>query len=362
MKNILYLITELETGGAEKILFDLSTSLDRKKYCVSVASLDGRGIYANKLRKKGIAVFDLKTYVNPVAAFFYLRKIIAEFKPDIIHTHLYHANIFGRIAAINTGIKVVSTCHIAERRNVPFRFIIDRLTRFLAEKEICVSAAVKNFQITKMGDKKNFYEIIHNGIDIEKYKPLPNKETFKQKYGLTDNRIVVGFLGRFDRQKGCDILLQALNSEKLSETDFSVIIGGYGEDKQLLINLAGKLSVGKRPIFAGIIDNPAEFLNCLDICVIPSRWEGFGLVAVEAMACGCAVIANDIDSLPEIINNNENGLLFPVENADTLAEKIVYLLTNPQVFDKIRASAISSAENFSLDKMIRKYENLYGTL
>lgn len=360
--KILQVITELRTGGAEKVLATIIDGL-HKEHEFTVAAFDARGEYAQIIASYGVEVIDLRGYSKfCVSALWRLRKLLKDGNFDLVHTHLYHANIATRVAAIGLNSQIIATCHIVERRFRPWHFIAERLTASLCKYEICVSEAVKNFQIQKTGLPETFFKVIYNGIDTEKFVPLFDKYKARQKYGLAPIGIIVGFLGRFDYQKGADVFIKALGDDSLENENFSAVVGGYGVEELNLRAIAEGLPAKRRPSFTGYLDNPHKFLQMLDICVIPSRWEGFGLVAVEAMACGCAVIASEVDSLSEIIEDEKNGLLFQSEDTFQLARKIKMLINEKFKRESLSRAGVEHAAKFSERKMIEEYFELYSAL
>ncbi len=359
--KILYLITELDPGGAERIVYDLCRYLLQDGgNDITVAALDGSGEYATRIRELGIEVVDFRAMGVFCAfqALWRIRRFLRNNRFDIIHTHLYHANILGRIASCRLGIPVVSTCHITERRLLPWRFWLERITASLNSCEVAVSVAVKKFQRNHTGLADNYYRVIYNGIDLTLFCPIScsEKMTKRQALGIGgSSRPVVGFLGRYDFQKGPDIYINAVNhlpQEIRDGADF--LCAGYGDmEAQLIEASSGNVR------FAGYSKNPQDYLQTLDICVVPSRWEGFGLVALEAMACGCAVIASEVDSLPEFIADNGNGLLFNKGNAKELAGKILLLLNDQALRSELAENAVLTAKEFSLEIMAGEYLKLY---
>lgn len=353
--RILYIITELDPGGAERVLYDLCANL---KDCeVTVLAFDGSGEYASRLSAIGIPVVDLglKSSGSFLLGLIRLRSFLKRNQFDIIHTHLFHANILTRLTSIGLKLNLVSSCHITERRKVPWRHLADRLTSRFNIREVCVSSAVREFQMQATGRGQSYFHVIYNGIDLEVFKPLPaqEKRLERRRLGIDEDRAVVGFLGRFDYQKGADLYLHAV--EQLPPRGRAqFLIAGYGA-------LEGELRQTSPDAvrFMGYQSSPEAFLQCLDICVVPSRWEGFGLVALEAMACGCAVIAADVDSLPEFIDNRVNGLLFEPHDSGSLAGALCELFNDKSLRETIIKNGVESAQNFSVAKMAEEHLALY---
>ncbi|GHS98243.1 glycosyl transferase [Planctomycetales bacterium] len=350
---ILELITSLGAGGAERVVFELATRLPQ----VAVAALDGRGVFADRLRARGVAVYDLGARrKTDVAVIWRLRRLLRELRPRVLHTHLFHANLVGRLAAAGLAMPVLSTCHIMETRPRPWHFFLDRLTARFAAGEVCVSQAVADFQRQKTGLPAEFFPVIYNGIDLEKFRPAADREALRRELNFPAMP-TVGFLGRLAPQKGVDIFIRAIaalmNLAPELAPQVAWVVGGAGSEERKLRELAADLNL-PQILFCGEIAAPEKFLAALDIAVMPSRYEGFGLVAAEAQSCGAAVIAADLPPLREIVADGENGLLTPPD-ANDLAAALQKLLVNPDLRRRLAAAGQQSARRFEVGKMANEY-------
>lgn len=374
MKTVLLLITELDVGGAERIVFDLATSLDRSHWLPLVAALEGRGIYAARLREAGVEVIDLGVRSRwDVGVVRRLRHLLGSRRIDLLHTHLFHASIIGRLAARPLRLPVISTCHIVERRFAPWRFWLDRWTGRWCRRIVGVSEAVTRFQQHRTRLPSSLFTTIYNGIDLRRFAERPSREEAWKRLqqgasipgcdkgkGVRDAGPIVGGLGRWDPQKGFDVLLRALATPPLPSLSFRAVLGGYGPEEKRLRALAERLGLASRCHWAGYQEDAKDFLSALDLCVLPSRWEGFGLVAVEAMACGVPVVASAVDSLPEIIRDRREGRLVPPEDPRSLALAIAKMIEHPSLREQCSRHALQRAKAFGLETMVRRYEQLYA--
>lgn len=369
--KILLLVTGLGSGGAERVVYDLARGVNAAradglvKYTAEVAALDGRGAYAAALRDAGIPVHDLGMYRKYAPrAFFRLRRLLREGGWSLLHTHLFHANLLGRLTAARTGIPVLSTCHIQEKRHRPWHFWLDRWTAGAARAEVCVSAATAEFQQARTGLPAGFFRIIPNGIDLARFTP-PDAE----KRAILRNRwlpaararkdtVICGFLGRFDRQKGGDTLLAAWKLlPENARAGAILLFGGYGREEKNWKRLAAG---AEDIVFCGAQAEPQEFLGALDLSVMPSRYEGFGLAAVEAMACGAAVAAST--AVTGIITDGADGVQFPPENPVLLADALTQLILNPRWRQTLADAGRRRAGVFSAEKMTAAYLKLYDEI
>lgn len=368
--SVLLLITELVPAGAEKVVYSLATHLS-SDFDMHVACLSGRrGAVGDWLEEAGIPV----CYVDMQRKFQFWKLIrlfryCKQHQIQILHTHLFHANVIGRIIGTLAGCPaILSTVHIVERRFRPWHFWLDRLTHFFMRYEICVSQAVLRFteEKTKIPSKK--LKCILNGIPLKAFQEQsewkPSKEEIQELYAL-DSRpdLVLGSVGRLSYQKGYPYLLRAFSklwSEFQSRgRQLTLVLVGEGEDRKLLESLAQELGIANAVHFLGRREDIPRVLRGMDLFVMPSIYEGFGLVVVEAMASKVPVLATQVDSLPELIEDGETGFLVEPENTEPLAERILSVLLDPQLRDRVVSQAFDRVEHFDEKRMVEEYRSLY---
>lgn len=365
-KRILILITELRPGGAEQVVLSLAEGLrhapagsDACGFEPVVAALDGRGEVAQRLRDAGVEVIDLHAYsrwrldVIPRLTLLLFRR-----KFDLIHAHLIHASLVARLAARPLGIPVLCTSHIVDRRPVGWHFTLDRWTAPWCAKLSCVSEAVRRYHQEKTGLPDEWYTVVLNGIDLSRF--TVTRAEARRELGLRADDLVVGALGRFDPQKGFDVYLRAVAEPALCGRNVVFLLAGYGEEEARLKTLAESLGVPVR--FCGYQKEPQRFWPALDVAVVPSRWEGFGLVVAEAMACGVPVVASGVDSIPELMEDRRHGLLVAPDNPAALAGAVSELLDDATLRRQLAEAARERASRFSVAEMVDGYSRLYASL
>lgn len=358
---LLFLITTMRTGGAERIVRELATRLDRRRFHPLVAGLDGRGEEAEKIKQAGVRVFDLGAYSvwHLVGAVQRVRRLLQQEKIALVNAHMVHASTVARLAAAPLRVPVVSTCHIMEQRFLPWHFWLNRLTRRWCAREICVSDCVRRFQQARTGLSESFFAVVRNGVDLARFSHLPPAAEIRRRLGLKENVLTVGGLGRFNRQKGFDIFIRALAVPALRDLDFTAALAGYGPEAKALRRLAASLGVKKLRFFA---PQPAEdFLPALDVCVLPSRWEGMSLVLLEAMACGLPIVASDIPANREVVTLGAKpaAQLVAPEDPEALAQSLREMLLSSALRSDFSQRSRAAAQNFSLEKMVRGYEDIF---
>lgn len=384
--RVLQLLTCLGAGGAERVAVNLAAGLAAAGAPTMVAALDGRGPVAAELSALGVPVCDLRLRRKwgfggrgPVAACLRLRRLLREWRPAVLHTHLFHANLLGRLAARGLNVPVVSTCHIREARPRPWHFWLDRWTAPLARAEVCVSAATAAFQQARTGLPQSFFPVVENGVSLGDFRPVAGEgeraalrarlaasltaasgETGAANAAVAarltaPGATVCGFLGRLDWQKGADVLLSAWKAlAPETRAGAVLLIGGAGPEEKRLREMArGEEGIA----FCGFQERPRDFLAAIDVCAMPSRYEGFGLVAVEALACGAALAVSP--AVTGIVDNGENGVQVPGGDPALWADALTQLIANPQWRAALAAAGRARAASFASEKMVAGYLAVY---
>jgi glycosyltransferase involved in cell wall biosynthesis len=197
-------------------------------------------------------------------------------------------------------------------------------------------------------------KVIPYGIDINKFRPIPEKKIdLRKNFNLPAENFLVGCIGRIDRQKGQDVLLKALSKIE-DKGDIKLVFVGDRNDEDYFKEQEEFIPENKmedRVMYLPFTDKVPEIMNCLDLLVVPSHCETFGLVVIEGMACGLAVIGTDCGGIPEIIDSGRNGFIFPPKNSSDLAELITMLYQDRDLMKEISKNAREKVEQ-SFDKDI----------
>lgn len=358
--NLLHLITVLEPAGAEKLLVDITRKLDKSKFNLTVAYIYGPGTLAKEIRKVKVGVVDLsrKGKLDPLLLI-RLVLLLRRKKIRILHTHLLHASIVGRIAAKLAGItNIITTRHYSyyhKEKSLVSR--IERKTAIFNSDFIAISSDVKKYMRGKEKYRSEKIVVLHNAVDLSLFNSVDRLGISKPQDDL-----VVGSIGRLHPSKGYETLLRSMSYviEKLPTVKLVII--GTGREKNNLEKLSAQLGVFDNVTFLGR-KQPLEIpglLKTFNLFVLASNWEGFGLAVVEAMASGLPVVATNVGGLPEIVEDGQTGFLVPSRKPRVLAEKIIHLLQNPDLCLKMGKQGRRRVESlFSLDGMIKELEYLY---
>ena len=361
--RIALLITELHPAGAERVVFELATRLDRDRFEVLVCSLTSPGgddgAIAAALADVEIPVVSVRMrHKLDVFGARRLARAVRDFRPDVLHAHLFHANLAARLLGRRVGVeRVVSTIHIVERRPRHLRRILERLSAGRDDRTVCVSEAVCRHAAAELGVRDPV--LIPNGIDLGHFRDLPPRDRARADLGLPAGP-VIGAVGRLTHQKGCDVLLRAFAALSRGGEAPSLLFAGTGEDAASLRALAEELGVAPRVHFVGFQRDVRTVYAAIDVFCMPSRWEGFGLAMVEALAAGVPVVAADVDSLPEVLG--DAGLLVPADQPAELASALRRVLAEPGLAEALRDRGRERAARFGVGRMIANYEALYVEL
>ncbi len=358
--TVLYLTNHLNIGGITSYVFSLARGLKQRGHRVYVASSGGELL--GQFTQEGIIHIQIpiktKSEASPKIwlSLFRLRKYIKAEKIDIIHANTRVTQVLAFLIWRFFRKPYVSTCHGFFKRRI-FR----RIFPLWGKKVIAISEAVRQHLMVDFSVPERDISLIHNGIDIKRFKVLTEaeKRERKKELGLGEG-IVIGIIARLSDVKGHVYLLGAMPSVLARFADAQLMIVGEGKIKQELVDLSDKLGISKNILFFTSVRDTSGILCAMDIFVMPSLKEGLGLSLIEAMGCGLAVIGSRVGGIPALIRNGENGLLVNPKDTRDLARAISKLIENQQLRQDIGSNARAFIEqNFLEEDMLRKTERVY---
>ncbi len=300
-----------------------------------------------------------KKFKFDILALFKLIKIIKKEKPDILQTFMFTSNTWGRLAGIFCKVPVI----IASERSADLwkkkhHILIDRILLKFTDKIICNCQEVKKIYVNRLGNEKKF-EVIYNGLEIEKYERLCENIRLKEEFGIKDEKIILTG-GRLSFEKNLETFLYIAKDIKKKFRKIKFIIVGDGEEKGKLLKLTEKLDLKEDVIFTGYRDDLPDLIKISDIVVLISLWEGMPNLIIEGMLCKKAVICSQIGGGKEIIKDGEYGFLVDPKDKNRIKEKIFFLLENEDICKKFGQAGYNYAkEKFLLENMVKSYEDLY---
>lgn len=363
--RICQMITELRPAGAERVVYDLSRRLDASRFDVQVIALRG-GKVAGQLEREGIKVTVLDVRGKwDVFKFRPLVEILRRERFDILHTHLFHADLVGRFAAHRVAVPhLIHTVHVAEARFRPWHFAFARFFSDWCEKIVCVSKSVYDFHSQRSGLTAEHYTVIPNGIAVDEFtRDEESRRRLRSQWGLSDDQPLAAFVGRLDEQKGIETLLGAMSHLGAQGNPVHLVIAGDGPKHRVVENFIRHGEGGGHCQSLGFVDDVRAVLSAADMLVMPSRWEGFGLAAAEAMAAGLPVVATRVAGIRDVVVDGETGLLVGCDDVVALSQAVEKLTENAELRKRLgQAGQKRIVENFSIDTTITAHEKLYTTV
>jgi len=363
--SVLHLFASLPVGGAEDLLKGILSGLNPEIFAPRVACLEGRGAVGEELVQAGypVAALGLHLRRDPFLQIIgAVRGFLRQAPPDILHTHLYHPNLYGRLAALGLGLPgVVAAVHNSYTRVKFHRQVWNFVLAAMTDRLLVGSTQV--YRDVRRYDRVPAVKLalLPYGIRLEELQcSLPPVEA-KAALGLTG--FVVGTIGRLEEQKGQRYLLEA--AARLTEeiSDLTVAIVGSGRWEAELHRLARELGLSPVVRFLGTRRDLALIYRALDVFVLPSLWEGLPLALLKAMGAGLPVVATRVSGTVEAIADGVSGLLVPPGEAEPLAAAIGELHRAPQRRSALGEQARQTvARQYSLTAMVRELESLYQDL
>jgi glycosyltransferase involved in cell wall biosynthesis len=349
-------------GGAQEHVYNLVRRMDRDFYDVSIVSLSP-GSAVRKLQKAGFDVTVIDTD-DDVIATATLAAHLADVRADVIHNHMYRAEVVGTKAAIALGEAghrrpyVISTVHSSRVRPAEDQELLRRLTPEM-NGLIVVSKAIEE-KVVAEGRFGAPRSLIYNGVDLERYDHTAPCCTLKGEYGMDDDAVLVGVVGRLELEKGHPTLLEAWPHVLAEVPCAYLIIVGEGSRQDALHQIAREQGIERHVVFTGRRDDIPEITAAFDVAVLPSYREAQGLSILEAMALARPVVASNVGGIPEMVEHGVTGLLVPPHDPPALAAAIVRLLTDHPLADTVaRAGHDLVHDRFCIQLMVNAVQAHY---
>ena len=361
MIRIAYLIPTLDRSGAEKQLACLASRLPRDEFQVEVLALTRGGPYADVLEQAGIPVTVLnKRWKFDPWAYRRLQRGIAARQPDILHTWLFAANAYGRLAiSPQSRTKVIVSERCVDSWKSGWQLWLDR--RLIPRTSLMIgnSQAVVDFY-AELGVPRERLRLIRNGIDL----PGPaqrSRETILREWNVPSDAQVVTFIGRLAPQKRVDDLLWAMAMLRhINERNVHFIIVGDGPSRTELERLSHKYGCADIVRFTGHRSDTRDFLAASDAFWLASGFEGQSNSLMEAMAAGVPVVVSDIPANRELVSHDQTGLLVPMGDRAAFTQTMQQLLADKELQQRLGQAAIEHLRStFSIERMVQEHAELY---
>ena len=286
----------------------------------------------------------------------------------VLHLQGYGSCFFGRIAALLMRVPTIVHVHADYRygpKGYPLHVrMADRLLARSTDRVFAVSQQVREFAITVQGFEPARVEVLHNPVDGRRFHPPSpeQKAGARRIIGTPPKSVLAVYVGRLDRWKGVDVLLNSWSAVLCAVPHAVLLIVGDGPMRGALEDQAGSAPWASSVQFLGHCIDVEQILWAADVAVMPSRQEGLGLVLLEAMSTGLPVVGTRVGGIPEMVRSGKNGMLVPADDDSALATALTTLLTDGQARRRLGEGAVQSAADHDLPRFAERLEAVYRSL
>lgn len=373
-----------DVNGAAYFTYRLATTLTKRGHDVFVMCpsrsfkntvSDDEGVMVYGIRSIRLPIY-LNFRISPVFVSRVIRGVVKRISPNVVHIQNHF--LIGKQAvgaAKKLGIPVIGTNHFmpenlihylhppidAEKRlqQLAWRQCVEVFEQldFVATPTKTAAALLRNAGLSK--------DIvpISCGIDLERFKPTNDGSYLRQRFAIPDNKLVLLYVGRLDKEKRIDVILRSL-PDILRATSVHLVLAGIGKEKQQLEETTRDLGIQEAVAFTGFV--PDEDLQNLyriaDLFVTAGIAELQSIVTMEAMASGLPVVAVNAMALPELVHDGENGYLFADGDSKMLAEKVIAILSNQETRAQMSKKSLDIIKNHDINKVVERYESIYSQI
>ncbi|MGC9065698.1 MAG: glycosyltransferase [Candidatus Ratteibacteria bacterium] len=359
MKNkILYILPSKDIGGTEKMVVMLATKISDYGYQPIILTLQGKGPFHKLLEIYHIKHHILNIKKRPLCTIFktFFFVILKE-KPCLLHGFLFAGNVFAGLLRFFFWRPLVCSQRSTDVWKKLIHWRIEKFATIFCSAFISNSNAGKKILIEKAHIPEKKIIVIPNGIDLAEV-----EKKLRNATGISHAGIYVGAVGNLRKAKGYEILIDAAALVCKKRKDIRFIILGKGPLEHQLKRKIQHLHLMQNFEFHGFVEDVYNYILTFDIVVIPSLWEGFPVIALEAMACGKPIIATKVGDLPEILQHRISGLLVEPGNPQDLANSILMLAADHNMRIQMGNNAKNQVEKFSATDMVKKYSEIYNRL
>ncbi|MET1030852.1 glycosyltransferase [Domibacillus tundrae] len=366
MVPILFLITGLNTGGAEMQVYQVIKALREKQSTCHpvVVSLLPLGPVGHTLQQDGITVYslDMKRGRPSVAAIAKLNRIVKNENIQLIHSHLYHANLLGRLMKLfHPNIKLVNTIHNINigGRN---RERLLQMTNGLTDSLTIISETAREHFVNVGAARPEKLLFLPNGVNTKLYQGTPGaREAIRSQLNIADSTFTWLAVGRFDEQKNYPNLLHSFRRMLQKKPDNELLLVGVGPLLEEMKEMAVDLGISKRVHFLGYRSDIPDVMSASDAYVMSSDWEGMPLVLQEASSVGLPIVCTNVGGNKEVVVTGKTGFIVQPRSHDALAEGMLCLLQMDEESRKQMGQAGQKYMQtmFELDRVAERWDALY---
>lgn len=364
--KVMIVIDHLGEGGAQRQIIEYLKLANRNSFDITVVNLDAAyNTVGKEIEDLGYRVIAIKhSGLLSLSTLNMLIRLFRKEKPDIVHTYLFTADCYGRLAARLARVKVtICAIRAVDKWKKWYHIAADWILTLFTDKVTVNAEAIKPFLVKTEKFPPEKIVTIYNGIDLDRFNKFRASEEVKKELGIPQDAFVVAMVGRLDTQKDYPTYFAAAEKvlEKYNNVYFLAV--GGGPLLQVFKSQVLSFKLKERIIFTGVRRDVLDLINALDIGILSSHYEGCPNVVMEYMACSKPVIATNVDGCSELIVDDLTGYLVPPKSPGILADKIIQLLDNPDLRMKMGQEGRKRVETlFTSEIMVKNTENLYKEL
>ncbi|WP_298485352.1 glycosyltransferase [uncultured Maribacter sp.] len=360
--RILHVINNLKREGAQKLLIDIVSNELNRENEIDIVLLENKNDFEDAIASHNNIKVIVSVYGKySLGNFRTIYSLIKKKNYNVMHSHLFPANYYcAFVAPFFKKVTNITTEHSTNnrRRNKLIFRIIESFLYKSYDIIIGISDATTHKLKSFLFFKNNILTV-NNGIDFTKIESIKNeqsKDLERIKELKKEGFFILIMIARFTSLKNHKIVIEALN---ILDKNFHLVLIGEGETYEEINNNIKTYNLCNRIHFLGIQENIFPFLKQADISIIPSLWEGFGLVAIESMACGIPTIVSDVDGLSNIVENG--ALKFNVNKASDLKEKIMTLYNSDELKNELKEKGLLISKKYNITNTIKAYQSIYNS-
>ena len=366
MITVLFLESRMEIGGAEQIWFELLTRLDRRRFRPILCCLYDLGALGEKVAQAGVTVHSCNAAGRwDFRVGYYLISLLRRERPDVIYMMdqpltQFWGTLCGKMAGIRSLVTSIhSTGKINRARR---RFLMNRILLPFVDCVTALSASHKNYLVEKEWIHSQKIEVVPNGIEVERFSSVSEVRSLRESLGIARGESVVGIVAMLRPEKAHDVFLRAAARVLQEHPGTHFLMVGDGPERRRLEAVANYFGLEGRAAILGVRSDIPELLTLFDVAVLSSNpvVETLSVSVLESMAAGKPVVATRVGSLPDLIDDGENGFLVEPGDSGAMAERIIRLLKNPELAVKMGKKGREKVRSlFTVRHMVGSMEKLF---
>jgi glycosyltransferase involved in cell wall biosynthesis len=362
--RVLHVTYDMGIGGTEQVICQLLDGLDPQQYVCEIACIeDNIGPLGERLQADGVLIHTL----NRVPGFDRslvrkLRQIYRSSSIDVVHCHQYTPYVYGVLAAMLTGVKVVFTEH---GRHYPDRYswkrrLVNPILNTLTARIVAISEATADALAHFEWFRRGGISVVYNGMAAGQRDPHRAK---RREHGIADDKLVYGTISRFDAVKNLPLLVNAFAQVCRSNPGVVLLLVGDGDERSAIEQLVRELGIEHAVVFCGYQTDTAAYMSAIDVFLLPSLTEGTSMTLLEAMSMSVCCIVTDVGGNPEIVERDKTGLVVPSADLGALVEAMRTVAEDESTRGTLARNGSERFHNkFTLTNMIEQYHQLYQSL